>query len=258
VDLQLSGKTAIVTGASRGIGLAVTRGLIGEGARVVAAAREGADQLRELGVVPVITDLTAPDGPAAVVEAAARTFGKLDILVNNVGAVRPRTGGFASVTAQDWTATLAVNFLAAVHVTRLALPLLTAQGGGSIITISSVNAALPDPLVIDYSAAKAALTNFCKALSKETGPHGVRVNTISPGPVATDLWLGSGGVAETIAGVAGSTPGAVATAAVADTPTRRFTEPGEVADLVLFLASPRAGNITGADFAIDGGLKTTL
>ena len=145
-----------------------------------------------------------------------------------------------------------------MHVTRLALPLLTAQGGGSIVTISSVNAALPDPLVIDYSAAKAALTNFCKALSKETGPHGVRVNTVSPGPVATDLWLGSGGVAETIAGVAGSTPDAVAAAAVADTPTRRFTEPGEVADLVLFLASPRAGNITGADFAIDGGLKTTL
>ena len=154
----------------------------------------------ELGAVTVITDLTSPDGPATVVEAAVQAFGKLDILVNNVGAVRPRTGGFASVTAQDWTATLAVNFLAAVHLTRLALPLLTAEGGGSIVTISSVNAALPDPLVIDYSAAKAALTNFCKALSKETGPHGVRVNTISPGPVATDLWLGSGGVAETIAG----------------------------------------------------------
>jgi NAD(P)-dependent dehydrogenase (short-subunit alcohol dehydrogenase family) len=258
MDLRLSGKTAIVTGASRGIGLAVTRELIGEGVRVVAAAREGADELRTLGAVPVITDLTSADGPATVIAAAAQEFGELDILVNNVGAVRPRTGGFASVTAQDWTATLAVDFLAAVHVTRLALPLLTAQGGGSIVTISSVNAALPDPLVIDYGAAKAALTNFCKALSKETGPLGVRVNTISPGPVATDLWLGSGGVAETLAGVAGSTPGAVAIAAVADTPTRRFTEPGEVADLVLFLASPRAGNITGADFAIDGGLKTTL
>jgi NAD(P)-dependent dehydrogenase (short-subunit alcohol dehydrogenase family) len=258
MDLQLSGKTAVVTGASRGIGLAITRALIGEGARVVAASREGPDALRDLGAVPVITDLTAPDGPATVVEAAVNTFGKLDILVNNVGAVRPRTGGFSSVTAQDWAATLAVNFLAAVHVTRLALPLLTAQGGGSIITISSVNAALPDPLVIDYSAAKAALTSFCKALSKETGPHGVRVNTISPGPVATDLWLGSGGVAETIAGAAGSTPDAVAAAAVADTPTRRFTEPGEVADLVLFLASPRARNITGADVAIDGGLKPTL
>jgi NAD(P)-dependent dehydrogenase (short-subunit alcohol dehydrogenase family) len=258
MDLRLSGKTAIVTGASRGIGLAVTRELIGEGVRVVAAARGGADELAKLGAVPVIADLTAPDGPAMVTEAAVSTFGGLDILVNNVGAVRPRTAGFASVTSNDWAATLAVNFLAAVHMTRLALPLLTSRGGGSIVTISSVNAALPDPLVIDYSAAKAALTNFCKALSKEVGPHGVRVNTISPGPVATDLWLGGGGVAETIAGAAGSTPAAVQAAAVAGTATGRFTEPGEVADLVLFLASPRAGNITGADFAIDGGLKTTV
>jgi NAD(P)-dependent dehydrogenase (short-subunit alcohol dehydrogenase family) len=258
MDLRLSGKTAIVTGASRGIGLAVTRALIDEGARVVAAAREGADELAKLGAIPVIADLTSPDGPVMVTEAAASAFGGLDILVNNVGAVRPRTGGFASVTAHDWTATLAVNFLAAVHITRLALPLLSSQGGGSIVTISSVNAALPDPLVIDYSAAKAALTNFCKALSKEVGPHGIRVNTISPGPVATDLWLGGGGVAETIAGVAGGTPAAVAAAAVAGTPTGRFTEPGEVADLVLFLASPRAGNITGTDVIIDGGMKTTL
>ena len=257
MDLRLSGKTAVVTGASRGIGLAVTRALIGEGVRVVAAAREGTDELRELGAVTVITDLTSPDGPATVVEAAVQAFGKLDILVNNVGAVRPRTGGFASVTAQDWLATLAVNFLAAVHVTRLALPLLTVRGG-SIVTISSVNAVLPDPLVIDYSAAKAALASFCKALSKEVGPNGVRVNTISPGPVATDLWLGGGGVAETVAAAAGGTPESVAAAAVAGTATRRFTEPGEVADLVLFLASPRTGNITSADFAIDGGLKPTL
>jgi NAD(P)-dependent dehydrogenase (short-subunit alcohol dehydrogenase family) len=258
MDLGLAGKTAIVTGASRGIGLAITRALIGEGARVIAAARGGAEALRELGAIPVITDLTSPDGPAAVAEAAAQAFGGLDILVNNVGGVRPRTGGFSSVTAQDWTATLAVNFLAPVHMTRLALPLLTAQGGGSIVTISSVNAALPDPLVIDYSAAKAALSNFCKALSKEVGPLGVRVNTVSPGPVSTDLWLGSGGVAEILAGAAGKTPDAVADAAIAGTPTHRFTQPGEVADLVLFLASPRSGNVTGADFAIDGGLKTTM
>ncbi len=256
MDLRLSGKTAVVTGASRGIGLAVTRALIDEGVRVVAAARDGADALAGLGAIPVIADLTAPDGPAMVTEAAASAFGSLDILVNNVGAVRPRTGGFASVAPQDWTATLAVNFLAAVYITRLALPLMT--DGGSIVSIASVNAALPDPLVIDYSAAKAALANFCKALSKEVGPHGIRVNTISPGPVATDLWLGGGGVAETLAGAAGSTPDAVAAAAVAGTPTGRFTEPDEVADLVLFLASPRAGNITGADLAIDGGMKPTL
>jgi NAD(P)-dependent dehydrogenase (short-subunit alcohol dehydrogenase family) len=258
MDLGLSGKTAVVTGASRGIGLAITRGLIGEGVRVIAAARGGADPLRDLGAIPVMADLASPDGPAAVAAAAAREFGGLDILVNNVGAVKPRTGGFASVTAQDWADTLAVNFLAAVHMTRLALPLLTARGGGSIVAISSVNAALPDPLVIDYSAAKAALASFCKALSKEVGPHGVRVNTVSPGPVATDLWLGSGGVARTVAGATGGTPDAVATAAVAGAPTRRFTEPGEVAALVMFLASARAANITGADFAIDGGLKPTV
>lgn len=258
MELGLSGKTAVVTGASRGIGLAITRALIGEGVRVVAASREGGDELREIGAIPVITDLTSPDGPATVAEQAAQAFGDLDILVNNVGAVRPRTGGFATVTADDWTATMAVNFLAAVHMTRLALPLLTGQGGGSVITISSVNAALPDPLVIDYSAAKAALASFCKALSKEVGPHGVRVNTISPGPVATDLWLGSGGVAETVAHAAGGTPDSIAAAAVAGTATGRFTEPAEVADLVLFLASSRTRNITGADFAIDGGLNPTL
>jgi NAD(P)-dependent dehydrogenase (short-subunit alcohol dehydrogenase family) len=257
MDLHLSGKTAVVTGASRGIGLAVTRGLIGEGVRVVAAAREDTDELRAAGAVPVIADLTSPDGPATVIEAAATAFGGVDILVNNVGAVRPRPQGLASVTAQDWLATLAVNFLAAVHVTRLALPLMTAPGG-SVVTISSVNAALPDPLVIDYSAAKGALSNFCKALSKEVGPQGIRVNTISPGPVATDLWLGAGGVGQAIAEAVGSTPDAVAAAAVAGTATGRFTQPSEVADLVLFLASPRAANITGADFVIDGGLKPTL
>jgi NAD(P)-dependent dehydrogenase (short-subunit alcohol dehydrogenase family) len=260
MDLRLSGMTAIVTGASRGIGLAIARELTSEGVQVVAAARETTSELRTLAdhgeLVPVISDLTAPDGPRAVVETAASAWGRLDILVNNVGAVRPRTGGFRTVADEEWTATLAVNFLAAVRVTRLALPLM--ERGSSIVTISSVNAALPDPLVIDYSAAKGALTNFCKALSKEVGPRGIRVNTVSPGPVATDLWLGTGGVAQTLAGVAGSTPESVAADAVAATPTGRFTEPSEVADLVLFLASPRAGNITGADFAIDGGLKATL
>jgi NAD(P)-dependent dehydrogenase (short-subunit alcohol dehydrogenase family) len=130
-------------------------------------------------------------------------------------------------------------------------------GRGNIVTTSSVNAILPDPTVIDYSAAKAALTNLCKSLSKEYGPRGIRVNTISPGPVATELWLGPDGVAATVARSGGGDPAAVANAAAAQSVTGRFTQPQEIADLVVFLAGERAANITGADFVIDGGLITT-
>jgi NAD(P)-dependent dehydrogenase (short-subunit alcohol dehydrogenase family) len=124
------------------------------------------------------------------------------------------------------------------------------------VTVCSVNAILPDPLVIDYSAAKAASANFFKALSKEIGPSGVRVNTVSPGPVSTDLWLGKGGVAETVAG--DGDPAAVAAKVAAGAVTGRFTTPEEVAALVVFLASNRAGNLTGADIVIDGGMTPTL
>jgi len=153
---------------------------------------------------------------------------------------------------------MASNFLTAVRTTRAALPHLLRRGAGAIITVSSVNAFLPDPLVIDYSAAKAALTNFCKSLSKEVGPKGIRVNTVSPGPVATDLWLGEKGVASTIAGTSGAQADAVAKKAAASMLTGRFTRPEEVAQLVLTLASDRTGNVVGADFVIDGGLITTL
>ncbi|HEX8865884.1 MAG TPA: SDR family oxidoreductase, partial [Lentzea sp.] len=118
---------------------------------------------------------------------------------------------------------------------------------------------LPDPGVVDYSATKAALANFTKSVSKEFGPHGIRANSISPGPVATDLWLGAGGVAATVATATGANPDAVADAAAAHAATGRFTTPAEVANLVAFLASDRvAGNITGATFTIDGGYSTEL
>jgi NAD(P)-dependent dehydrogenase (short-subunit alcohol dehydrogenase family) len=111
---------------------------------------------------------------------------------------------------------------------------------------------------MDYSATKAALANFCKALSKEVGPRGIRVNMVSPGPVSTGLWLGSDGVAATVARATGGQPDAVADQAAKDSVTGRFTQPQEVADLVLLLASSRAGNVIGADFVIDGGLTTAL
>jgi NAD(P)-dependent dehydrogenase (short-subunit alcohol dehydrogenase family) len=145
-----------------------------------------------------------------------------------------------------------------VRATRAALPHLVASGAGRIVTVSSVNARLADPLVIDYCAAKAALSSFCKSLSKEFGPEGVRVNLVSPGPVETPLWQGASGVAATVGEHLGLDPSEVARNAAAAAATGRFTRPTEVADLVCFLASPRSGNITGSDHLIDGGLLDSL
>ena len=259
MELGLAGRLAVVTGASKGIGLAVTRTLAREGVRVIAGARGSSLELDALAadgsVHPVAVDLSTPDGPAALV-AAALELGSVDILVNNVGAVTPRVDGFLAVTDEQWLTTLNLGFLAAVRATRAVLGPMLAAGGGSIVTISSVNAFLPDPTVIDYSATKAALTNFSKSLSKEFGPRGVRLNTVSPGPVATDLWLGSDGVAAQVGRASGSDPSAISSAAAGQSVTGRFTRPQEIAELVALLASDVVGNVTGADFVIDGGLTT--
>jgi NAD(P)-dependent dehydrogenase (short-subunit alcohol dehydrogenase family) len=258
MDLGLSGRTAIVTGASRGIGLAVVRGLAAEGVHVAAGARKSSaelDQLAGTGAVRVVeADLAEPGGPATLVAAAGD---QIDILVNNVGAAPARTGGFGEITDEDWLASLTLNLMAAVRTTRAALPVMVAAGKGAIVNISSANAFLPDPAVMDYSAAKAALANFSKSLSKEAGPHGIRVNTISPGPVATDLWLGDHGVAATVSRATGAEARDVQSQAAQQTVTGRFSRPEEIADLVLILASDRTANVTGADITIDGGLIPT-
>lgn len=261
MDLGMNGKVAVVTGASKGIGLAVTRALVAEGVQVVAGARELSEDLAQLAsggqVKPVQLDLSTPDGPASLIDQAVTAFGRIDLLVNNVGAVKPRPGGFLSLSDTDWLWNLTINFLTAVRTTRAALPHLL-ERRGQIVNTCSVNAILPDPIVIDYCAAKAALLNFSKALSKEVGPKGVRVNTVSPGPVSTDLWLGENGVAAILSHASGTNAEDVARQAAAGTATGRFTRPQEVADLIVFLAGERAGNITGADFIIDGGLIQTL
>jgi NAD(P)-dependent dehydrogenase (short-subunit alcohol dehydrogenase family) len=258
MSTELQGRTAVVTGASKGIGLAIVEALAGAGATVVAGSRtttEGLDALvKELPVTWVAVDLAVPGAAERLIAAAG---GRVDVLVNNVGTAPPRTGGFLSVTDEDWQRTLDLNLLTAVRVTRAALPLMLAAERGSVVTIGSVNATLPDPLVIDYSAGKAALVAFSKALSKEVGPKGIRVNTVSPGPVETELWLGGGGVAATVSAAAGITPEEVVARASGATVTGRFSKPAEIADVVLFLAGDRAANLTGSDLVIDGGFIPT-
>jgi NAD(P)-dependent dehydrogenase (short-subunit alcohol dehydrogenase family) len=259
MDLGLAGRVAVVTGGSKGIGLAVVRGLAASGVHVIVGARKSSpelDQLARVGQVEVAeVDLAEPGGPARL---TALADDRIDIVVNNVGSAPARTGGFLSITDEDWHATLNLDLMAAVRAIRSALPVMLAAGQGVIVNICSVNARLPDPAVMDYSAAKAALASFSKALSKEVGPRGIRVNTVSPGPVATDLWLGDAGVAQTVSQATGAKPDEVASQAASQMVLGRFTQPSEVADIVLFLASDRTANITGADFVIDGGLITTL
>ncbi|MEF2978299.1 SDR family NAD(P)-dependent oxidoreductase [Subtercola sp. YIM 133946] len=256
---MLEGRTAVVTGASKGIGLAIVQALVEAGAHVVAGARSSSAAIDELVAAGSVTfvpvDLSQVDAPAALVAAAG---GRVDILVNNVGAATTRLEGFLSVTDDQWLQSINLNLMATVRTTRAVLPLMIGARSGAIVNIASVNSTLPDPAVIDYSAAKGAQLNFAKSLSKEVGQYGIRVNSVSPGPVETDLWLGVGGVAATISAASGQDAAAVVSSAVADSATRRFTHPAEVADVVLFLADGRAANITGANITIDGGLISTL
>lgn len=261
METSLTDKVAVVTGASKGIGLAISRELGRAGAYVYAGARHNSPELQAMEAAGtatfIATDLSTPGGPAALIAAAAERGG-VDILVNNAGAVAPRFGGVLSVTDQQWESSLALNFMAAVRTTREALPHMVSRGAGVILMIGSVNAVLPEWNIVDYSATKAALANFAKSLSKEFGPHGIRVNTISPGPVATDLWLAADGVAAQFAAASGSDSDQVVQNVSAAAATGRFTTPQEVADLAVFLAGGGAANITGSDIRIDGGYVPTV
>jgi NAD(P)-dependent dehydrogenase (short-subunit alcohol dehydrogenase family) len=262
VDLRLDGKVAVVTGASKGIGLAVVHALRDEGATVVAGART-IDSLSGLdGVSPLAVDLAAADGPALLVQHAMDEHARVDVLVNNGGAGRIRTGGFLGTSDEEFQWAMDLNFFAALRATRAVMPVMVAQGGGAIVNVASVNAFFqPDAGTIDYGAAKAAVVNLTKTLAQEFGPAGVRVNAVSPGPVSTELWLGEHGVAETAAaamGVDADTARAAVVESIGGFATGRFTTPEEVATLVVMLASERTGNVTGSNYVIDGGLiKTT-
>jgi NAD(P)-dependent dehydrogenase (short-subunit alcohol dehydrogenase family) len=262
MDLMLTDKVAVVTGASKGIGLAVTKALAQEGAWVVAGARS-TDSLVGLDrVTPVGLDLSDPGSPGALVQRAVDDHGRIDVLVNNVGAIRLRLGGFLAVADDEFEWAMRMNFFTTLRATRAALAPMVAQGSGAIVNVASVNAFYqPDGATIDYGAAKAAVVNLTKSLAQEFGPRGVHVNAVSPGPVSTDLWLGDQGVAQTVAsatGVDAETARERIVEGMGGFATGRFSTPEEVATLVVLLASERTANVTGANYVIDGGLiKTT-
>jgi NAD(P)-dependent dehydrogenase (short-subunit alcohol dehydrogenase family) len=248
-------RTVLVTGASRGIGLATARAFIAQGARVTGAARTITPELAAAGAHTVAADLTTPGGVSRLMQET----GDLDVLVNNVGGGdASAVHGFLDVEDAEWRSLFDVNFFTAVRITRAALPALIARRG-VIVNVSSVGARVPAAGPVAYNTAKAALTALGKALAEEFGPAGVRVVTVSPGPVRTAVWEAPGGLGAQLAAAAhiGHEEFLARVPAVMGMTTGRFTEPEEVAQLIAYLAAPQAASITGADFLIDGGLVKT-
>ena len=266
MDLELSGKVAVVTGASKGIGLAVTRALVDEGARVVAGRAQRPTSLEGLrGVTPVAVDLRGARRARRASSSARSTSTAASTCSSTTSArVRLRLDGFLGTSDEEFEWAMQMNFFTALRATRAAV---ASDGGAGRRARSSTSprstpSSSPTPATIDYGAAKAALVNLTKSLSQEFGPRGIRVNAVSPGPVSTDLWLGEHGVAETVAKATRRRrrhgPRRASSPSIGGFATGRFTTPEEVATLVVMLASARTGNVTGANYVIDGGLiKTT-
>lgn len=254
MDLGLDGKVAIVTGGSKGIGRAAALALLAEGAAVLICAR-GIDALSEVAAAAgdararlgtIAADLT--DG-AAIARVAARCvelFGRVDILVNNAGSARP--GEFLKLDDQAWLDDWQLKFFGYVRMARAVLPLMQNQGGGVILNVIGAAATNPRRSYMIGGAANAALNHFTKALADEGSKSGVRVVGINPGPILTERLL------KMRAGLTGAADDALSKM----TPLGRVGTPEEVADLILFLASARAGFIHGANITIDGGYTQGL
>jgi NAD(P)-dependent dehydrogenase (short-subunit alcohol dehydrogenase family) len=248
---------ALVTGGTKGVGEAVVAALREAGATVLTTARSRPGNLPHPDEF-IVADVSTAEGCAAVAKAVRDRLGGIDIIVHVVGGSSAPAGGFAVLDDKEWHKALDQNLFAAVRLDRALLPSMIEQGSGVIIHITSIQSRLPLPeATIAYAAAKAALSNYSKALSKEVSPKGVRVVRVSPGWVETD---GAVGLVEEIARK-NRTDYEGARKIVMDSlggiPLGRPAKPKEVADLVAFLASPRAASITGAEYVIDGGTVPT-
>jgi NAD(P)-dependent dehydrogenase (short-subunit alcohol dehydrogenase family) len=257
-DLQLANRRALVTGGTKGVGAAVVAVLRHAGVQVVATARSAPARLAD-GVQFLAADLTTAEGADTVAKSVLQQFGGIDIIVNVLGGSSAPGGGFAALDDTQWSHELDQNLMPAVRLDRALLPSMIAQRSGVIIHVTSIQRVLPLPeSTIAYAAAKAALSTYSKALSKEVTPKGIRVIRVSPGWIETEAAVA---LAQRLASQAGTDYEGgkrIIMNSLGGIPLGRPAKPVEVADLIAFLVSPRAASITGAEYVIDGGTVPTV
>jgi 3-oxoacyl-[acyl-carrier protein] reductase len=242
VDLGLRDTVCLVTGSTGGIGAAVTELLRAEGAHVVTVGRSGGD---------IRADLSQAGEPERVVRETLERHGRVDVLVNNVGAAYQRT--FEEVTDEQWDELWQLNVMSYVRAIRAVVPGMRERKAGVIVNVSSTAGKRPSASMPDYSVTKAAVLSLSRLIADVYAKDGIRCNAVTPGPTATEAWLGEGGLADQQASRSGKSRDEVLAAVGAGRPLGRLAEPDEIASVVAFLCSRRSSYVTGAAWSADGG-----